>query len=239
MVAIGQMATGIAHEIGNPLASLSSAAQYLARSLSTHEQKEHVLIIEYHVNRISKILRRMLSLARPAKSEYKWTDVNEVVDNTLSLVKFDKRMRSISVKNIAGADLPMVWLNPQLLEQVLLNLFLNALDAMCAKHDEQERVLEVSTELKGEMIEIRVSDTGIGMSPDVCRRAFESFFTTKEIGKGTGLGLFISYNLIAEIDGTIAMESESGKGTTVTIRIPIRPKKDLIAAGEGEADYSR
>ncbi len=83
------------------------------------------------------------------------------------------------------------------------------------------------------MIETRISDTGIGMSPEVCRRAFESFFTTKEIGKGTGLGLFISYNLITEIDGTIELQSQPGKGTTVLIRIPIRPKTDLIGGDGG------
>jgi signal transduction histidine kinase len=87
------------------------------------------------------------------------------------------------------------------------------------------------------MIEIRISDTGVGMSPEVCKQAFESFFTTKEIGKGTGLGLFISYNLVTEIDGTIAMESELGKGTTVIIQIPRRPRKDLIRSDDEDKDF--
>jgi len=228
MVAIGQMATGIAHEIGNPLASLSSVAQYLGRKLTRHEDKENLLLIKHQVNRISNILKRMLSLSMPATAEYRWVDVNEVIDNTLSLVKFDKRMQSVKVENLRTEDLPMVWLNPQLLEQVLLNLFINALDAMSAKKGEEEHRLAVTRELRERKIEIRVSDTGIGMNPDVCKRAFESFFTTKEIGKGTGLGLFISYNLITEVDGTISLESEPGSGTTVVIRIPIRPKRDLI-----------
>jgi signal transduction histidine kinase len=236
MVAIGQMATGIAHEIGNPLASLSSVAQYLGRKLETHEQKEHLLVIEYHVNRISNILRRMLSLARPTTEEYKWTDINELIDNTLSLVNFDRRAKSVTIKNIANPDLPTAWLNPQHFEQVLLNIFINALDAMNAKQSEQEHLLQITREFKSQMFEIRVSDTGVGMSPEVCRRAFESFFTTKEIGKGTGLGLFISYNLVAEIDGTITMESELGKGTTVIIRIPRRPKKYLIDSDDEEKD---
>ncbi len=233
MVAIGQIATGIAHEIGNPLASLSSVVQYLARKLRTHEEKEHLLVIGYQVNRISNILKRMLSLSRPATSEYKWTDVDRLIDNTLSLINFDKRARSVAIKNVSGAELPMVWLSPQHFEQVLLNIFINALDAMNAK-DKQEHILEITREFKDEMIEIRVSDTGIGMSPQVARRAFESFFTTKEIGKGTGLGLFISYNLVTEIDGTITLESELGKGTTVIIRIPIRPKQDLIGGDDAE-----
>ncbi len=238
MVAIGQMASGIAHEIGNPLASLSSVAQYLGRKLSTHEEKEHLLVIKHQVNRISNILRRMLSLSRPATAEYKWVDVNELIDNTLSLIKFDKRMRSVTINNIAAADLPIVWLNPQLLEQVFINIFINALDAMNAKPGGQEHILGVTSESKEGMVEIRVSDTGIGMSPEVCKRAFESFFTTKEIGKGTGLGLFISYNLVSEVDGTITMESEPGKGTTVIIRIPIRPKKDLISGKDSGGDFT-
>jgi signal transduction histidine kinase len=228
MVAIGQMATGIAHEIGNPLASISSVAQYLARKTTANEQKEQLLTIQYHVDRISAILKRMLGLSRPATSEYKWTDVNSLIDNTLSLINFDRRAQSVTIENSAGSDLPMLWLNPQHLEQVFLNVFINALDAMNAKEAEREHNLRISTKCNNDVVEIRVSDTGIGMKPEVCKRAFESFFTTKEIGKGTGLGLFISYNLITEIDGTIELESELGEGTTVIIRIPLRPRKNLI-----------
>ena len=238
MVAIGQMATGIAHEIGNPLASLSSVAQYLGRKLRTHEEKEHLLVIRHQVSRISNILKRMLSLSRPVTSVYKWVDINELIDNTLSLVKFDKRMQLITIKNVGANDLPMVWLNPQLLEQVLLNIFINALDAMNAMPDKKEHTLEITRQSRDETVEIHISDTGIGMSPEVCKRAFESFFTTKEIGKGTGLGLFISYNLVTEIDGTLSMDSEPGKGTTVTIRIPIRPKKDLFSGKNDDEDFT-
>jgi signal transduction histidine kinase len=234
MVAIGQMATGIAHEIGNPLASISSVAQYLCRKLTVHEQKEHLLVIQYHVSRISNILKRMLSLSRPATSEYRWTDINELIDNTLSLINFDKRARSVAIKSIANPDLPALWLNPQHFEQVFLNIFINALDAMDAKQSEQEHVLEITRELKDGMVEIRTRDTGIGMTPEVCRRAFDSFFTTKEIGKGTGLGLFISYNLVTEVEGTIVLESEPGKGTTVIIRIPPRTGNDLMEGQDVE-----
>lgn len=230
MVAIGQMASGIAHEIGNPLASLSSVAQYLGRRLSTHEQKENLLLIEYQVHRISNILKRMLSLSRPATSEYKWTDIDELIDNTLSLVNFDKRAKSVRIENVTSGGLPTVWLNPQHFEQVLINVFINALDAMNAKQNGTTHILRITRESRNGGIEIRISDTGIGMSPEVCRRAFESFFTTKEIGKGTGLGLFISYNLVTEIDGTMELESEPGKGTTVIIRLPRRPKKHLIGS---------
>ncbi len=234
MVAIGQMATGIAHEIGNPLASLSSVAQYLARKLTRHEDKEQLLMIENQVDRISTILRRMLSLSRPATSEYKWVDVNALIDNTLALIRFDRRARSVEILSVPDNQLPMVWLNPLHFEQVLLNITINALDAMSAKKTPEQNVLEITRQFKDEMIEIRISDTGIGMDPQVCRRAFESFFTTKEIGKGTGLGLFISYNLINELDGTINLDSQLGKGTTVTIRVPVRPKKNLISGQQSD-----
>jgi len=239
MVAIGQMATGIAHEIGNPLASLSSVVQYLGRKLSADEEKEHLLLINQQINRISNILKRMLSMSRPATAEYRWVDINEVIDSTLSLVKFDRRIRSVAIENVSGTDLPMVWLNPQLFEQVLLNLFINALDAMDAKQTEAGHILKVTRQCQDGTIEVRVSDTGVGMSPEVCKRAFESFFTTKEIGKGTGLGLFISYNLITEVDGSICLESKLGLGTTVVVRIPIRPKNDLIGGCNGQGDSAR
>ncbi len=230
MVALGQMAAGVAHEIGNPLTSLSSVVQYLRRKCRDSEQEELCAVVDHQVGRISAILKRMLSLARPAGAEYRWTDVNELIDNTLSLVRFDKRAGHVAIRNVHNADLPTVWLNPQHLEQCLLNIVINALDAMEARKTEQDHVLEITRSVRNGMVEIRVADTGIGMSPDVCRRAFESFFTTKEISKGTGLGLFVSYNLVAELDGTIELESEPGRGTTVIVRIPVRPKKHLISA---------
>jgi signal transduction histidine kinase len=229
MVALGQMASGIAHEIGNPLASISSVVQYLCRKFSTHNEKEQLLLIGYHVDRISGILQRMLNLSRPATREYKWTDINELIESTLSLVKFDKRMASIAVKNATVSGLPTVWLNPQLFEQVLLNIFINAIDAMEAREDEREHILEITKESKDAMVEIQIRDTGVGMSPQVAKQAFESFYTTKEIGKGTGLGLFITYNLLSEINGTIELESEQGKGTTAIIRIPVGPQKNLLS----------
>ena len=228
MVAIGQMATGIAHEIGNPLASLSSVIQYLQRKAVDSEQNEMLRTMKQQIERISIILKRMLSLSRPATSEYRWADVNTLIENTVSLVQFDRRAKSVEIKNEVNNDLPMVWLNPLHFEQVLLNIFLNGLDAMAAQED-QSHQLQITRNLEDRFIVICVHDDGIGMEPEICRRAFESFFTTKELGKGTGLGLFISYNLVSELDGSIELDSEPGKGTTVTIKIPVRPKNDLIS----------
>ena len=165
---------------------------------------------------------------------YENSFAEDLIDDTISLVKFDKRMQLITIKNVGAKDLPMVWLNPQLLEQVLLNIFINALDAMNAIPEKKEHTLEITRQSRDGKVEIHVSDTGIGMNPEVCKRAFESFFTTKEIGKGTGLGLFISHNLITELDGTIRIESEPGKGTCVSIQIPVRPQADLFLNQTGD-----
>jgi signal transduction histidine kinase len=238
MVAIGQMATGIAHEIGNPLASLSSVAQYLQRKATDSDQTEMLTTMTQHIERISTILKRMLSLSRPATSEYRWADVNTLIENTLSLVQFDRRAKSVQIKNDLNSDLPMVWLNPLHFEQVLLNLFLNALDAMAAQGD-QSHQLKITRNLEGSSIVICVKDDGIGMEPAICKRAFDSFFTTKELGKGTGLGLFISYNLISELDGTIELDSDLGKGTTVTIKIPVRPKNDLLSGDNADEGLAK
>lgn len=229
MVALGQMASGIAHEIGNPLNSLSCAVQYLGRKFNDSGARKQFDVIERQVERISGILKHLLGLARPARNEYTWMDVNKIIEDTLSLVRFDKRAQKVTVKNVADHNLPTVWLKRQNLDQVLLNVFINALDAMAARMGEQEHVLQVRTELKEGMIEIHTSDTGVGMTEETRRRAFEPFFTTKGSSQGTGLGLYISRNLIEEISGTIVLEAGSNQGMTVIIRLPVSPAKELVA----------
>jgi signal transduction histidine kinase len=233
MVAIGQMAAGIAHEIGNPLASLSSVVQYLARTPRPDEEKHQLSVVLGHVNRISEILKRMLTFARPATSEYRWSDIDALIENTLLLIKYDKRMQSVVIKNVREGELPTLWMNPQSFEQILLNVFINALDAMSARQDTQDHVLEIVRSCENETVRIRIRDTGIGMSQEVADRAFDSFFTTKDIGKGTGLGLFITRNLITELDGSIRLESELGRGTSVIIQLPVRPRAALLV-GRGQ-----
>jgi signal transduction histidine kinase len=236
MVALGQMAAGIAHEIGNPLTSLSSVVQYLNRKCTDPRIRELYGTLDCHIARISTILKRMLSLARPAAAEHQWVDINELIRNVLSLIRFDKRAQAVTITDVHNAQLPMVWLNPQNLEQCLINVVINALDAMDAKGG-GGHTLDIAKSVRDETVEIRVTDTGIGMSPEVCRRAFESFFTTKEISKGTGLGLFISYNLISEMDGAIELQSEPGRGTTAVLRVPVRPKKDLMAGVPAQTQH--
>ena len=229
MVAIGQMASGIAHEIGNPLNSLSSVVQYLGRKITNPEVKEQFGIIDNQVRRISDILMHLLGLARPAGNECTWLDVNKIIDDTLSLVRYDKRARLVRIESISENDLPTVWLKRQNLEQVLLNVFLNALDAMASRTDKKERILRVTREIEDGMIEIQVIDNGIGMNEQIRQRSFEPFFSTKETGRGTGLGLYISRILVEEISGTIVLKDNMNNGTTVIIRLPVSHARELVA----------
>ncbi|MFC1783573.1 nitrogen regulation protein NR(II) [Planctomycetota bacterium] len=169
MVAIGQMASGIAHEIGNPLNSLSSVVQYLGRKFTDPSSKKQFGIIEKQVKRISNILKHMLSLARPNKDNIIWVNVNEVIEETLILVRYDKRAWALDLKYIPDNKLPHVRLVRQNLEQVLLNVCINALDAMHVGQSDQSHILQVSSELRNSRMEIRVSDTGLGMDEEVRR----------------------------------------------------------------------
>lgn len=218
LVAIGQMASGIAHEIGNPLASLSSVTQYLSRQLKDPQSREQLGLIQSQVERISAILTRLLGLARPASEECTWSNVNQVIDDTLALVQYDIRARSVTIRNEENTDLPTIWLKKQNLEQVLLNVLINALDALMADENNPNPFLEITRSVKEGKIEIMISDNGTGINAETQKHIFEPFFTTKEAGKGTGLGLYISRNLLDEIGGTISLESEVGRGTTFTVR---------------------
>jgi signal transduction histidine kinase len=235
LAAIGQMSSGIAHEIGNPLASLSSVVQYLDRKSNDPQIKQQLGLIERQVNRISGILKRLLGISRPAGNEFTWCDVNRIVEDTLSLVRYDKRARSVDIDFTSNHDLPTVWLKQHNLEQVLLNAILNSLDAMNAEQNNSEpHRLEINSRLRDGKIELRISDTGIGISPQAREHVFEPFFTTKEQGKGTGLGLYISRNLIEEIGGALSLESHGSQGTVAIIKLPAQAVPSPVTVNEGK-----
>jgi signal transduction histidine kinase len=238
MVAIGQMASGIAHEIGNPLASLSSVAQYLARKLTDAQAKDQLGLIERQVQRISQILRCLLGLSRPASNESTWTDINQMIEDSLSLVRYDKRARSVEIRSIANPDLPTVWITPSNLEQVLINIFLNALDALAGADTQAHPKLEISREKVEDRILIRIQDNGVGIPQEVQEHIFEPFFTTKQQAHGTGLGLYISRNLMEELGGSLTVTSKINQGTNVEISLPIRLGHTLVTVSENKDENS-
>lgn len=219
LASLGKLTAGISHEIGNPLASISSLVQELqSLKMETPEEidftVDSVITINSHIERIAKIVRSLGDFARISASEKIMVNVAEVLDRTFNLVKYDKRFKNIDYVTNIEAVLP-IKINQDQLQQVFLNLMLNSGDAM----PEGGR-LEVSIKGFDSSVEIRFSDTGQGMDEAVINKIFDPFFTTKPMGRGTGLGLSICYGIIKDHNGTIQVKSKKGIGTIFIIRLP-------------------
>jgi PAS domain S-box-containing protein len=220
LASIGRLTAGLSHEIGNPLASISSLVQELAELDDTQHGgtefvRESLVSITGHLERISRIVRSLGDFARVSTARKVPTDIREVFHRTAELVKYDKRFRSIRYQEQFEA-IPTLMVNPDQIEQVFLNLLLNALDAMPGGGD-----LRVTMRPHGAEVVVQVEDTGRGIDPEVLDRVFDPFFTTKPLGRGTGLGLSICYGTVREHGGTITIRSTKGVGTTFTVRLPI------------------
>jgi PAS domain S-box-containing protein len=215
LASIGRLAAGIAHEIGNPLTSIFSFVQILRDMEDDKFKKESLDIIYFHVNRISEILKQLSGFTRASAGEQKLAriDVNQVIENSVSLIQYDKKAKGIVIKRELSPDLPKVPSDANQLSQVFVNLTLNAIDAM-----PDGGTLHVRSFSAGKEVLIQFQDTGMGIPKEELNRVFDPFYTTKE--KGTGLGLSVSYNIIKKMGGTINVESEVGKGTLFTVAIP-------------------
>ncbi len=212
--ALARLSAGVAHEIGNPLTSISSYVQILKDMDLDQFTKESLETISRHINRITAIVRQMSSFTKTKDEDFQKKDINEIIESTIQLVKYDKRMKNIEVtRNIPG-DLPRVTINSDQLEQVFINIVLNAADAM---PDGGE--LTISALKNENNVNVEIEDTGKGIPQDIKEKIFDPFFTTKE--RGTGLGLAVSYTIVRSFGGNITVESDPGKGTKFTLKLPI------------------
>jgi PAS domain S-box-containing protein len=222
LASLGRLAAGVAHEIGNPLTSISTFAQLL-REMATDEFSQNSLdIINTHIQRITDIVRRMSTFARADSLTIKSTQINDVLSSTLDLMRLDKRMKS-SIEIAVGLDpeLPRTMVDEGQLSQVFINTLLNALDAM-ADGGRLAATTRRGTDDQGhDSILVEFADTGTGIPHDDLQKIFDPFYTTKEPGKGTGLGLSLSYNIIKRFKGDIKVQSEPGRGTIFTVILPI------------------
>jgi len=212
MVAIGQMASGIAHEIGNPLSSISSIVQMLKRYGAEAPVTEQLELIQTHIQRISTTVRQLGSLARPSPQRWDKASIGTILDDAVRLISFDRRARNVKIDLRCPKPLPQTYAHRGRLQQVFINLLLNALDAMPGGGK-----LLVSAKHVGGIIRVEVCDNGCGIAVAAGRRVFEPFFTTKEPGHGTGLGLSVSYGIVREHGGTIDFDSRPDQGTTFTV----------------------
>ncbi len=222
MSALGQLGAGIAHEVKNPLASIRGFAQLgLRKTPPGDPMAEYFRTIEKETGRSLKILNNLLKFSRQDTVEMRRIDVNDVVTDTVKLVTHQLGMQKVHLDSTLFDGPLNVIGDANQIEQVLLNLFMNAGDAMEA---DGGGTLTVTTDRVDGAVRISSTDTGCGMPPDVKKKIFNPFFTTKPVGKGTGLGLSVSYGIIKEHKGEITVESEVGHGTTFTITIPLAPK---------------
>ncbi|GAB4334295.1 MAG: hypothetical protein Kow0037_12890 [Calditrichia bacterium] len=218
MASLGLMAAGIAHEIGNPLTSISSLAQLLKRRLKDETNQNYLATIMKNIDRISRIVRDLVDFSRPSNFQAAMTDVNEVAQAALGIVKYDGRSKRIEFHLELDRQIPSTYLVADQLLQVFINILFNAVDAM----ENHGTDLTLRTYHDASYIYIDITDTGCGIAPEQLNKIFEPFYTTKDVGKGTGLGLSVSYGIIKNFNGDIKVKSEPGKGTTFTIKLPIR-----------------
>jgi Na+/proline symporter/signal transduction histidine kinase len=220
LASLGKLTAGISHEIGNPLASISSLIQEL-KSLNV-DHGEHVEFTEEsldtintHIDRIARIVRSLGDFARISSAEKVPSKISEIIDRTVNLVKYDKRFRNIQLTTEI-TDIPLLQINPDKIQQVFLNIILNAIDAM-----PDGGKLSITARNNGAFVDIYFTDTGTGIEETAINRIFDPFFTTKQMGKGTGLGLSICYGIIKEHNGSISVKSKKGEGTIFNIKLPV------------------
>ncbi len=218
LAAVGELVAGVAHELNNPLTGISTFAQLLLEENLQGEQAESVQLIKREADRAIGVIRDLLLFARKTEPRDVPVDINTIVQHTIRLRAYAARSNGIEVHTHLDPGNPRVRGDDQKLQQVLLNLLVNAEYAM---HDAPVRHLSVMTRIESGKANILVSDTGKGMAPEVRRKIFEPFFTTKPAGEGTGLGLSVSYGIIQGHNGTISVDSTPDVGTTFSVSLPL------------------
>jgi PAS domain S-box-containing protein len=230
LAAVGEMAAGIAHEINNPLTGVLGFSQLLAEKQDVPADiKKELKIIVDGSNRVKDIVKRMLTFARQTESKRTGTSMNELIGATLDLRRYVLNTANIEVVRHLDIDLPRIFVNPGEMQQVFLNLIVNAEYAMKKAHG--RGTLTISTQKKDDYIRISFQDDGTGMNEEVKAKLFNPFFTTKEVGEGTGLGLGLSRSIVLEHGGTIDVESKPGQGATFIITLPIAHPAEKATAG--------
>ncbi len=232
LASIGELASGVAHELSQPLTVIRGTAQLICRSvrrnnLNNDELMEQLDPIERNTKRMMNIINHLQTFSRQSKEEFRRLDINKVVKGSFTLINEQLRLRNIEIMEAYASDLPPVQGSETRLEQVITN----ARDAMDRREeaskgaDETKKMLRISASeaRDNSHVEMRITDSGKGIPPGDLDRIFDPFFTTKEVGKGTGLGLSISYGIIKDHGGEIQVTETGPAGTTFRIFLPISP----------------
>ena len=227
LAALGELVAGVAHEVNNPLTGISAFAQLLLEDELSGEQRESVTLMKREADRAVSVIRDLLAFARKTGPRSVMVDMNDLVEQTLRLRAYGMRSTGVTLETRLDSALAPVRGDDRQLQQVLLNLIVNAEHAMASTPIRQ---LGVATRNEGSRVVVEIRDTGTGMTPEVQKRIFEPFFTTKPEGTGTGLGLSVSYGILQSHSGTLSAQSVVGTGSTFRISLPAAPLTDSAPA---------
>jgi two-component system NtrC family sensor kinase len=215
LASIGQLAAGLAHEINNPIGIILGFAQLITQRTQDEKIKSFAVAAEREAVRVRRIVSDLLGFARQATSEMARVDLRQILDQTLRLVEYQLSKENIRVARQYAAEPNWVMADSDQLLQVVMNLVQNARQAM-----PDGGTMTLRTWTAGHIHGFSVADTGSGIAPEVIDHVFDPFFTTKPVGQGTGLGLSVSYGLVARLGGDVQVDSQLGRGSTFTITLP-------------------
>jgi len=226
MAALGQTISGVAHELNNPLATILTWAERLAERKSVDESVRRGLeTILSESERAARIVRNLLTFARKRQTTRAMVDINRVVRETLALRAYEQRMTNVAVLDALAAGLPQVFADGHQVQQVLLNLIINAEQAMVSSHGRGTLVVRSWHDAEQESVVLEINDDGPGIPDELQPKIFDPFFTTKEVGQGTGLGLTVAYAIVQEHGGRLRLESQKDKGSSFYVELPISGAK--------------
>ena len=220
LASLGKLAAGVAHEINSPLTGVLTYSSLLLKEKKDKDpEKEDLEVIVNETNRCKKIVKGLLDFARQTEPDKAISDINEVIEKSIDLISHQASMQSIKIEKKIKPKIPRIMIDKGQIQQVFINILLNAIEAM-----PHGGTLSISSGIEGQMVTVGFTDTGAGIPEENMRKIFDPFFTTKKQGRGTGLGLSVSYGIIERHRGRLEVKSQVGKGTTFTIKLPIDEK---------------
>ncbi len=220
LAALGQTISGVAHELNNPLATILTWAERLSQREVDAQMRRGLDTILGESERAAKIVRNLLTFARKRHTTRAMVDLNQIVRETLALRAYEQRVSNITILEALPSGLPLVFADPHQLQQVLLNLIINAEQAMIGTNGRGTLILRTWHEPDRDAVVLEVNDDGPGVPDEVQPRVFDPFFTTKDVGKGTGLGLTVAYAIVQEHGGRIMLKSHQGNGASFFLELP-------------------
>jgi PAS domain S-box-containing protein len=221
MESMGTLAAGIAHEVGNPLTSISSIVQVLQRTINDDFAKERLGLVQSQVHRITKIIRDLVDFSRPSNYQLQPTNIVNNVKESVEIVRMAKKARNVKFSVEVLDQIPLLSLVPDQISQVFINILLNGVDAM----EGRDGTIDVVVDKSDGFARISLTDNGCGIAEANMPKIGEPFFTTKPVGEGTGLGLWVSQGIIKSFHGDVRLKSTRGHGTTFTVLLPLNSRE--------------